>query len=442
MIKRISAILMAVCMIACCFTGCGDDKNKGGKQANVDTAYFDNIPVELVGSTVRFASWRDHTADECASVIEGFIDLTGIDVEMELYPEGQYVAKLQAQIAADDAPDVIIENGTIATLLQVLQPIENAGIDPKDKFWDQNAIPYYTFGGKTYAVNGANSYNRLASSIITYNVEFFETYGIKTPDEYIKENNWTWETFKQCMKDIRNAPADGDNNNTSLDVKQFLNAYGAQWIGYNTETGKYENISTNTNLFDCYKYILEISESNLAYTPSGMTTSGIPDGTGVMCLTAAFALRKNGWYKNVDPATVAYTKLPKRNASDENYPGTYIASRAYGLCEGSKNPLAAGYFIRYFLDDNNYNMDEVYLNESSAKLAKDQLKNGDFSIYMCEGTVYKVLYSGGMPQVFMNPVVKGSSSQITTNIATVSGTLDNCIKEANAIIDKTIEEYK
>lgn len=442
MIKRISAILMAVCMIACCFTGCGDDKNKGGKQANVDTAYFDNIPVELVGSTVRFASWRDHTADECASVIEGFIDLTGIDVEMEIYPEAQYVAKLQAQIAADDAPDVIIENGTIATLLQVLQPIENAGIDPKDKFWDQNAIPYYTFGGKTYAVNGANSYNRLSSSIITYNVEFFETYGIKTPDEYIKENNWTWETFKQCMKDIRNAPADGDNNNTSLDVKQFLDAYGAQWINLNTETGKYENISTNTNLFDCYKYILEISESNLAYTPAGMTTNGIPDGTGVMCLTSAFALRKNGYYKNVDPAIVAYTKLPKRNASDENYPGTYIASRAYGLCEGSKNPLAAGYFIRYFLDDNNYNMDEVYLNESSAKLAKDQLKNGDFSIYMCEGTVYKVLYPGGMSQVFMNPVVKGSSSQITTNIATVSGTLDNCIQEANAIIDKTIEEYK
>ena len=36
-----------------------------------------------------------------------------------------------------------------------------------------------------------------------YNKDLFEQAGLKDPNEYVAEGTWTWETFRECMKTIK-----------------------------------------------------------------------------------------------------------------------------------------------------------------------------------------------------------------------------------------------
>ena len=119
LIKRIIALFVVVCL-SICFAGCGGTSSNGDKTGssggtqnmNADEeAFFDNVPAELIGTTVKFATWIDHTKTEAAPVMADFTELTGIKVELDTIPQGEYITKLSARIAAGQSPDIVVENG-------------------------------------------------------------------------------------------------------------------------------------------------------------------------------------------------------------------------------------------------------------------------------------------------------------------------------------------
>lgn len=446
--KRILTLLL-VLAVAVAFTGCGggntsSEGGEGGDKATTsgnrvtttdDDSFFDNIPVELVGTTVKFATWIDHTKTEAAPVMADFADLTGIKVELDTIPQGDYITKLSARIAAGQSPDIVVENGDWPRTLTCLMPLDECGVDVTDPFWDQQVVKYSTIGKKTYLVNAANSIWNMSSAVVYYNKTLFDDYSIKTPTEYIKENNWTWDTFKKAMKDVK--AADSELIGASIDTNAFTRSYGGLWVSFDPDTDTFSNVSSSSNLLDTYKYLLEAKEAGYATVEQNGVSSKFTNGVVGMALAGAYGLRATGWLTTMDPDDVAYAYLPKRNASDKNYPSG-STFRSYGVCKGSKNPVASGYFLRYFLNGDNYDPADIYLNDEAEKWYKELKDCADMSLMHWTGGVYGTLYSAGTG--YMKDVLSGSSSQVSTNIAKVSSVLDKCIAESNKIVKGVIAE--
>ena len=71
--------------------------------------------------------------------------------------------------------------------------------------------------------------------VLLYNADLFEQAGAKTPEEYIAEGNWTWESFREVCKQIKDATGvwgfqtvDGAGFTTSVmqNLLPIIRAYG------------------------------------------------------------------------------------------------------------------------------------------------------------------------------------------------------------------------
>lgn len=76
----------------------------------------------------------------------------------------------------------------------------------------------------------------------------------------------------------------------------------------------------------------------------------------------------------MNPDYIGFTYLPDFDANTKAKPASLF--RGWGIIKGAKNPVAAGIFLRYYLDVNNYNTDEaVYHKEASNFFFKLTSKN-------------------------------------------------------------------
>ena len=82
-------------------------------------------------------------------MLSSFYDVTGIKAELVVVPQDEYITKLTALIAANQAPDMIVDNFIFPQTLSVAQPL-NDYIDVNDEFWDQEFVRNSTINGKTY----------------------------------------------------------------------------------------------------------------------------------------------------------------------------------------------------------------------------------------------------------------------------------------------------
>ena len=137
------------------------------------------------------------------SFIDEFAAKKGITIDytFESIDYSEYNTKLLLELQGNDAPDVywvtessakaFIASGNLAVLNDALEEY-----DPSDIA--EGALALWKDGDDIYAVPFSTS-----PFILMYNADLFEQAGCKTPEEYIAEGNWTWETFREVCKQIK-----------------------------------------------------------------------------------------------------------------------------------------------------------------------------------------------------------------------------------------------
>ncbi len=115
---------------------------------------------------------------------------------------------LQSKLVAEEAIDLYYYNGQFPMIakLGIAQPIDDylpaieealVGVDISGHTYED--------GGKTYGL--MSPYEGVL--MCQYDRTLFEDYGVKTPKEYFMEDNWTFETYEKCLKEIAK-DTDGD----------------------------------------------------------------------------------------------------------------------------------------------------------------------------------------------------------------------------------------
>ncbi|GAB2545565.1 ABC transporter substrate-binding protein [Gracilibacillus alcaliphilus] len=175
------------------------------------------MDFDLGGRTIKIVSWWDMTPAEdnpdSIAVKQNLDELKekhNFDVEYIAIDYGEYQERVTASLLAGEPIGDIVRLGktyTVPTLVQqdLLWPIDEYTKN-ENAFNQVVTNELYTHEGRGYGFTEAQG--NLVQGIF-YNRTLMNELGIKPLQDYVDEDNWSWDTFKEV---IRSANLDRNND--------------------------------------------------------------------------------------------------------------------------------------------------------------------------------------------------------------------------------------
>ena len=447
MLKRIITILLCVAMVfsMCALAGCkGGNEDPKGPGTNVsgesnEEEFFLDMPSELRGTTVQFATWIGHDKTDTAICLAGFEETTGMKLELVQVNQSDYVVKMTSLIAADQSPDVVVENGDFPKTHNLLMPLEKetTGLDVTDPFWNQDIVKLFTVGKYAYLVNGKRSSWDMTGQMTYFNKTILEENGITTPNELVEQNNWNVDSMWTLMEQIK-AACGFSRAGTSIVFDGWVTMYGGSQMTWDPAAGTFKTTIKEENTRKAIDYLMKGQDAGLLKIIDNHDDD-ISNGNIALQICGAYGLRKSpGWFYTMDIDDLGFEVLPKLNASDADYPYT-CSTRAYGICLGSKNPKGAAYFLRYFLNEDHYDIDQIFKNEEAKnmyyKLREKEDINKTMGFTMGVGRVTDPKYTS---LTMVTDLIAGTVAQVSVNLDKAYNKCEGSVASANKLIEDII----
>ncbi len=406
--------------------------NSDGLMYSDNTDIFKKIPKELKGKTVIFSDWGEAVADEYMKVIRQFTKDTGINVKMQQFLNTEYIVKVSQQIAAGKSPDIAATNSSFPAALELVQPLPNY-FDVADGFWDLRTAEATKIKGKYYFVNTINS-PFTGGYVAYYNKSLFNTAGIKTPQEYYDEGQWTYENFKKVAKDVTAAGYKGAMFDPIIIAQQL----GASLIQYNQATGTFSGDAANPDFIKAMQYYSTGLEEGIFINGSAQQFKS--GGIG-LCMLGTYGLKYNGYFADLLPSDIGVLPCPNF-FEGEKLDVMPLGYRGYGIAKGAKNGEGAYYLLRYFLDLDKYEPAGavIFANKSLEKYFRQkqlvQFQNSPLRFAYFEGVLSLTGADWGTGSTW-HAVKTASTGQIAVELAKNKNVLDAAAEAAN----KKIKEF-
>lgn len=313
-------------------------------------------PADYRGTTVRYATWKNPNQNEDGDVVDSFQKKYGIKVKIDMVPQATYVNEIAGMIASNNSPDLFFDNCFFPSSLAVLQPLEAMQLDLNDSIWDKGMLEMSTLGGKPFLVNTVGNIWAEVDCLF-YNKKIFNDNNITTPEEYYKAGKWDFAALTKCMTDVKNAGYLGGY----IDMESLLASTGSGF--YTFKNGKFSN-GVNDMTYNVLTQISQWVSDGLIKSPLERNLlNNFVTGKAGIAITNAYGLKATGYFGKMNPNDIGFTYIPQYDANTKAY--TTGLFRGWGLIRGAKNPVAAGIFLRYYLDVNNYDTDEAFINSAA-----------------------------------------------------------------------------
>ncbi len=464
---RAVLLILVACMTLCVFAGCGgSDKDTASKGSNGPTSsnqgsvqvpsqdmgsgiYADpnynpyaNIPESSKGVTVRYATWIDHTTTEGAKPYNNFYKDTGIKVSLYLVPQAGYVSTLMTKMASGDYPDVYVtseDDQAFPLTMQIGAPIDLVStVDLNDPIWDRSMLETGKIGGHYYLLNTLNS-PWSGSNLVYFNKSIFEENGFTTPAEYYEQGNWTWATMEKVMRDVAALP--GGYIGGYIDPEILGGSAGASYIKYDYKTNTFSSQVNSRELLQTYQYFAGLREQELVTDHFANSIDSFKRGKLGIMITGVYGLKATGHFMGMDTEDIGYTYLP---ALEDGTKGlTSSIHRMYGICTNAPNADAAGYFIRYWLDYKNYDLENTFISIDAGNFYYELInQSAENKYFNFDSPCATLIGYRGSWEAFTTPAKQAGTAGVKNAIDSVSNRVDQAVNKANALVQKTLEDQK
>ena len=347
------------------------DSNKDdGKDSNKDNNNNSKVNAEdYRGSTVKILYHHELVDDE-KKLMENFTKETGIKIDVTT-ATSDYLSKAAAMIAANEGLDIAIipmgasnsQGAFPVGVKKLFQPATVTKQDMTDSFWSKPVLDAYSIGGKPYVFVSSKPNWFNVSSILVYNKELFEDNGITTPRELWKKGNWNWDTMAEIAGEITDLST-SKTKYVGLSFPDTLSSIvfsaGTDFFTYNGS--KFESNIQSTEFLNAWKFHSKIMyEDEVAGLWEDVSASW---GEGLVGM-----MQTNLWYLRADSHSVPFEVDAVPFPNPKGKENIVLNSNLFAICKNSKNPVAAGIFLRYYLDPANY--PRTFEQISYCKSAKD-----------------------------------------------------------------------
>ena len=339
----------------------GGSGGKGGSTSAKLQAAWEAKAKKYSGKTVVYATWADPKKQEDGPVINAFTKKTGIKVKIDNIAEGGYVNTVASRVAAGNSPDVYFCTNTFPACVNVCQPITAADLDMSDPIWEKRMFELSKINGKSYLVNAVGS---IWNGNVTcyYNKQIFKENNLTTPEEYYAAGNWTFDTFEKAMREVTSVQGAGYVG-AFIDFNALQATQNCGFWKWDTKNGRYINGINDKFTAITQRMAQWKKDGYIEGTWDNNLTSSFKNGKCGMAITSAWGLKKVGYWRDMNWKDIGFTYVPDYSKSSKaNMAGIY---RGWGICKGAKQPVAAGVFLRYYLDVNNYDSPSAFISSEA-----------------------------------------------------------------------------
>lgn len=145
--------------------------------------------------------------DSVWSIIPEYEAQFGGTVNVIVVPWGDMKPTLISMVTNGETVDIVEANDNtfpIYAAKGLVKPLDELVAMNNPEFI-KSVSDSFSFGGHPYAVGAV-----VLTAQVYYNKDLFDAYGVKTPDEYYAEDNWTWDTFREVgMEFVADTDEDG-----------------------------------------------------------------------------------------------------------------------------------------------------------------------------------------------------------------------------------------
>ena len=333
--RRPLALAATATALALAVTACGG----GGSESE------DGV-VEL-----RYSWWG---SDDRHSTLQQVIDIfQAQNPDIKIVPDytdwGSYWDKLATATAADDAPDIMMQEerylreygdrGALADLSE-LENLDLSKIDPL-------VAESGDLDGATYGIaSGVNAYTILA------NPEAFEAAGVEMPDD----STWTWEDYIELSAEITEASGGDIVGTQSMAYNEsgfqiFARQHGENLYAEDGSLGFSEE--TLTAWFEMTQELLDNggqpgAAQSVEIEAGGPDQSVLSTGSGAM---AHFWTNQLGGITESSGSEIELLRYPGESTGERT--GMYFKpAMFYSISAGSEHPEEAAKFVDFMLNSN------------------------------------------------------------------------------------------
>ncbi len=369
--KQVVAVVCMFTMLAVGLAACGKSgSDNAGPNAGANNSKtfaedpYSDIPDELKGTEISVALWYDVPEEELKA-IEDFTRKTGIKVNAEVVAttDAGYSEKVIAAVSSGMPYDVIKVGGTNFPIWtsSVCQPLDETIFRLEDDIWDYELMDGCKVDGRYYGVNIKGSFSNDTSYVLYYNKTMLENYGIKTPRQYYEDGDWNWDTLETTCKAIKDSIS-GVSPLGFYKTQMMAQSAGTDFVTY--DGTKFSANLTDQKLIDSYTRLSQFTKLGY-YTADDYFADELSSGKLAMLCGITFGMKSNnGWWADTNglrAGELDAVPFPSPAGEELLVPAD---AKLYGISKGSKNQEAAAYFLRYFLDPVNYDMDNMFLNDN------------------------------------------------------------------------------
>lgn len=352
-------------------SGSTESPNSSDTKGNVEVGgkswemLLKSMPKNLRGTTVTVVNWNPMSEYTGATTaIKTFEKQTGIKVDWQTVDYGVYLTRLATMVASGKSPDVVRTRTPDPAWLQSFQSLDAAQYDFSDDAWDKTLMKDYTVKGVTYATSLNNTH--LGSvTLLFYNKDLISKYDYEDPYKLWKSGKWTMNKFiemcRQYKKDAKDSfPCTGGYWETWTEI------YGVEGpVGYDG-TKYYSNLS-NSKFLTVTQNVADLYNKDQLLFPG--RAEKFNSGSALFYAGGSVYLRRNNsYFESLKSAGTLYVvPMPSVDGQDTYYQGK-DEYEAYAIAKGAKNPTAVPYFLRYFLDANNYDINSFFCNKQNLEV--------------------------------------------------------------------------
>lgn len=386
------------------------------------------MPASLKGKTVEVFSWND-AADvkQAPAVIQKFEKETGIKVKWTKVPYGTYSTMLGSRVAANDAPDIVRLREETPYYLRYLQPVEKSGYNFNDTYWDQELLKAFTVKGKVYGVNMVNS-PYYQPMVTIYNNNLIKKYGLGDPYQLWEKGEWTWDKMFEIAEDFLDQAGDGYYGVSTL-FGEYLFSLGLSIISF--DGTKYKANLSDPRWLTGWQYMAKANQDGLM-ADLIMDTDGFSSGKVLFYIDASIGLRNGHFFfrQLKEKGYVSAVPIPAVKGQKDYYQ-VLCENEAYGIAQRAKNAQTAPYFLRYYLDESNYDMKTFYHDSKVLEIlqwTRKQKKISNLFSILQEDTSG---FSGGD---YVAQCIATPPDQMKSKLDSLAPAFQNAVDIANKII--------
>jgi len=367
--KRLTAVLLLLSMLAGTFAGCSDNSANSDEPAadntttpsaeeaaeEEETVLTDGLPdtdmkgfeLNILHHSQEWLAWANNVleAEEQTGEILNDSIYNRTDVLQERF-NAKILTETRSQVGADVISQLAMSGDTsydlcmtydlwITGMIQYLADMQTLPyISLDEAWWNPYASSIFVIGGKQYAASGNFSLSVLSrAGGYAFNQNIVSELNLTSPYEYVKNNQWTIDNM-YAMADAANLDINGDGQQTSDDqfgiessVKEhFLRMMFGSEVALITqdETGfPVFNLPSDEVAVTKMQHILDLSSNGGWYN----TTSDNVDGTDAMmagtfkngrCLFVTSNPHSLSSIRDYD-FNVGFVPVPKYDENQERY---------------------------------------------------------------------------------------------------------------------------